>query len=60
MDLELPYKLLTGRDDSNFCKRVSEHLENGYVLHGNPSCTFNGTDVIVAQAVVRVKNDKDN
>ncbi len=52
MTLRLPYRLLTGKDDSEFCKRVSSHLEDGYVLHGNPACTFNGTDVVVAQAVV--------
>lgn len=50
---DLPiYRLLTGKDDSTFCKRVSEALELGYRLHGSPSITFNGTDVIAAQAVV--------
>ncbi|MFB9158416.1 DUF1737 domain-containing protein [Chromobacterium violaceum] len=28
------YRLLTGPDDSAFCKRVSEALAQGYRLHG--------------------------
>ena len=57
--LELPvpedrlrYRLLTGTDDRQFCERVSEALEQGYVLHGDPAATFDGTRVVVAQAVV--------
>jgi hypothetical protein len=48
---KLKYRLITGIDDASFCKRISELLEEGYKLHGSPSCTFNGKDVIVAQAV---------
>jgi hypothetical protein len=46
------YRLLTGPDDAAFCRRVSEALALGYKLYGSPSATFNGKDVIVAQAVV--------
>lgn len=46
------YRLLTGTDDAEFCRRVSEALEEGYVLHGSPAITFNGLHVVVAQAVV--------
>lgn len=46
------YRLLTGKDDAAFCKRVSEAVAMGYKLYGSPSATFNGQDVIVAQAVV--------
>lgn len=50
---ELPrYRVLTGADDAAFCRRVSEALDLGYELHGGPAVTFNGTDVIVAQALV--------
>jgi len=53
-DDELPrYRVLTGRDDAAFCQRVSEALEQGYELHAGPAVTFNGTDVIVAQALIR-------
>lgn len=48
----LPYRVLTGPDDRAFCERVSEALESGYVLHGGPTVTFDGTRVIVAQAIV--------
>ncbi|HEY9109951.1 MAG TPA: DUF1737 domain-containing protein [Roseateles sp.] len=46
------YRLLTGPDDASFCRRVSEALALGYVLYGSPGATFNGQNVIVAQAVV--------
>lgn len=50
---DLPvYRLLTGPDDAAFCRRVSEALEMGYRLYGSPAATFNGQQVIVAQAVI--------
>ena len=48
----LRYRLLTGPDDRTFCERVSAALADGYRLHGDPAVTFDGTRVIVAQAVV--------
>lgn len=48
----LRYRCLTGADDRAFCERVSAALDDGYVLHGPPSVTFDGQRVIVAQAVV--------
>ncbi len=47
------YRLLTGKDDSAFCERVSAALAEGYVLHGSPAITFNGEHAVVAQAVIR-------
>jgi len=50
---DLPtYRILTGPDDDAFCRRVSEALALGYELHGSPAATFNGRNVIVAQALV--------
>ena len=46
------YRLLTGPDDSAFCHRVSDALELGYELYGPPAATFDGSRVIVAQAVL--------
>ena len=46
------YRILTGPDDAKFCHRVSEALELGYRLHGSPAATFDGDQVIVAQAVL--------
>lgn len=51
-DEKLSYRLITGPDDRSFCERISTALADGYVLHGSPAATFNGTRVIVAQAVV--------
>ncbi|MET3174004.1 MULTISPECIES: DUF1737 domain-containing protein [unclassified Arthrobacter] len=49
---KLSYRLITGPDDRAFCERISAALAEGYVLHGSPSATFNGTGVIVAQALI--------
>ncbi|MEV7046582.1 DUF1737 domain-containing protein [Amycolatopsis sp. NPDC051061] len=46
------YRLLTGPDDAKFCHRISEALDLGYRLHGSPAATFDGTQVIVAQALL--------
>ena len=46
------YRLLTGPDDASFCRRVSEALALGYLLYGSPAATFNGQNVIVAQAII--------
>ena len=50
---DLPvYRILTGPDDAAFCRRVSDAIALGYELHGSPAATFNGEQVIVAQALV--------
>ncbi len=47
------YRLLTGPDDAAFCQRVSDALEEGYVLYGSPAITSRPDGaIIVAQAVV--------
>lgn len=47
------YRYLTGKDDVNFCARVTKALNEGYELYGSPTMTFNGMDVIVGQAIVK-------
>ena len=49
---KLSYRLISGPDNREFCERISNALGEGYVLLGSPAATFNGTSVIVAQAVV--------
>jgi hypothetical protein len=49
---KLAYRLLTGKDDDAFCRRVSEALAMGYTLYGSPSISFNGEHPIVCQAVL--------
>ena len=46
------YRVLTGPDDATFCRRVSEAIALGYRLHEGPAVTFNGEQVIVAQAIL--------
>ena len=51
------YRYLTGKDDVNFCARVTKALNEGYELYGSPTMSFNGTDVIVGQAIVKEVED---
>jgi hypothetical protein len=44
--------VLTGIDDAAFCRRVSAALDLGYDLYGSPAATFDGQNVIVAQALI--------
>ncbi|MDH6224288.1 DUF1737 domain-containing protein [Streptomyces sp. MJP52] len=46
------YRVLTGPDDSAFCRRVSEAIALGYALYQGPALTFDGERVIVAQALL--------
>ena len=46
------YRVLTGPDDAEFCHRVSEAVALGFLIYGSPALTFNGEQVIVAQALV--------
>jgi hypothetical protein len=46
------YRLLTGPDDDDFCRRVSDALALGYRLSGSPAVTYDGTRVIAAQALL--------
>ena len=47
------YRLITGKDDSEFCSRITKALSEGYELYGSPTMTFNGEHVVVGQAVIR-------
>ena len=47
------YRFLTGPDDDEFCRRVSESLNNGWELYGNPTLTFDGKTPIAGQALVK-------
>ena len=47
------YKLITGKDDTDFCERVTKLLNDGYELYGSPAISFNGEHMVVAQAVVK-------
>ena len=51
---KLPYRLLTGKDDKEFCERVSQALKDGWQLYGEPRMTYDWWrgDMKVAQAVV--------
>ena len=54
------YRYLTGKDDVNFCARVTKALNEGYELYGSPTMTFNGVDVIVGQVIVKdVESESD-
>ncbi len=46
------YRVLTGPDDETFCRRVSDAIALGYLLHGGPAITVHGGKIIVAQALL--------
>ncbi len=46
------YRVLTGPDEETFCRRVSDALDLGYVLHAGPVITVHGGKVIIAQALL--------
>lgn len=52
---EKRYKFLSGIDDSNFCQKVSDHLDAGYELYGSPTMVVKGNQVFVGQAVTLKK-----
>ncbi len=54
------YRFITGKDDDQFCLRISKALEEGFQLYGSPSLTFNGTDVICGQAVIWPSDANEN
>ncbi len=46
------YKFITGTDDEVFCQKISDALEEGYQLYGEPKLSHDGTKTICGQAVV--------
>jgi len=51
------YRVLTGVDDAEFCKRVSAALDLGYELYSSPSITWTGTSGYLAQAIIWTKDE---
>jgi hypothetical protein len=48
----LRYQLITGPDDTEFCRRVSAALDEGYELHGSPTLAVASGQLVVGQAVI--------
>ena len=51
-----PYKFLTGFDNSEFCSKVSAHLNAGYKLAGSATMTTVGGRVYLGQPVFKATN----
>lgn len=51
----IAYRLLTGKDDAEFCHKVTKALNNGWQLHGSPSITYDSNfgTTKCAQAVIK-------
>jgi hypothetical protein len=47
------YKFITGPDDSKFCTRITEFLNQGWKLYGNPTMSFDGKTIIAGQAIIK-------
>ena len=46
------YRFLSGVDNAEFCKRVSDALADGYVLYDNPVMVMDKGVRMVGQAVI--------
>ena len=51
------YRFLTGPDDSSFCRRITEALQNGWDLYGDPQLTGDANGRYCGQAVVKEIGD---
>jgi hypothetical protein len=49
------YRYLTGKDDAAFCHRVTQALNRGWQLYGQPTLTFDQQrgEVICGQAITK-------
>ena len=49
------YRCITGKDDAEFCHRVTAALNKGWSLHGSPSLTYDQDkkSVICAQSITK-------
>ncbi|WP_312267039.1 DUF1737 domain-containing protein [Neisseria sp.] len=47
------YRMLTGADDAEFCRRVTEALQQGWELYGSPSMTHTDDGVRIGQAITK-------
>ena len=53
------YRLLTGKDDADFCHKVTEALSKGWVLHGSPCYSFDAAEGVMKCAQGVTKNVED-
>lgn len=56
----IAYRLLTGKDNSSFCHKVSAAIAAGWQLHGSPTMTFNAAtgEIACGQAVIKEVPDQ--
>lgn len=49
------YRFLTGPDNRSFCDRITEALNDGWELYGDPQLTFDAQkgSVVCGQAIIR-------
>lgn len=55
------YRYLTGIDDASFCERITQALNEGWELYGNPTLTYDTMEgrVICGQALVKTTDHYD-
>ncbi len=54
-DIMKVYRYLTGKDDAAFCHRVTDALNRGWQLYGQPTLTFDQLrcEVICGQVITK-------
>lgn len=53
------YRFITGPDDEKFCMRVTESLNNGWILYGSPTLSFDSKTPIAGQALIKTVKEED-
>lgn len=53
------YRLISGKDDVEFCKRITHMLNNGWKLYGSPSISTSENRNQVAQAMTKIVEDRE-
>ena len=55
------YRYLTGKDDAAFCHRITAQLNNGWLLYGPPTLTYDAEQkqVVCGQAITKDVPDRE-
>ena len=50
------YRYITGKDDAAFCHRITDALNRGWELYGQPTLTYDQkrSEVICGQVIVKM------
>jgi hypothetical protein len=55
------YRYITGKDDASFCHRITDALNRGWDLYGQPTLTYDHKrgEVICGQVIIKTVEGED-